>query len=147
MTRLLLHQRALCEGQKCPPPPHPMPHAQHVLRRTHTPMFTLRYHLTIWLCRCWVVCPTPLQTRQSISVNVLPEWTFRRAECRALLFVPDRKLDVQTENSALHTQYNTIGRLGASVDHLYLLSYAFRPLSAFLRFYCPPPFFLLPTIQ
>lgn len=104
-------------GEKCSP--HPMPHAQHVLRRTHTLMFMLRHHLTIMLCRYWVDCPNWLQTRQSISVNVLPEWTTRLshninnicrpAECWVLYLYPDSKLDVQTGNSALHTQYNTIG--------------------------------------
>lgn len=115
MTRLLLHQRALCEGGEVLP----MPHAQHVLRRTHTLMFMLRHHLTIMLCRHWVDCPNWLQTCQSISVNVLPEWTTRLshninnicrpAECWVLYLYPDSKLDVQTGNSALHTQYNTIG--------------------------------------
>lgn len=33
------------------------------------------------------------------------------------------------------------------MDHLYLLSYAFGPLSAFLRFYCRPPLFFITNDQ
>lgn len=195
MTRLLLHQRALCEGEKCSP--RPMPHAQHVLRRTHTLMFMLRHHLTIMLCRYWVDSELAANTSVHLSEYILAEWTKRSfpqhqqylptSWMLGSLFVPDSKLGVQTGNSyityitlhyivlcitytiqhhrmvihskGLSSELNLesseftersagcfASGLSASMDHLYLLSYAFSPFQHFSGFIAAP-FFLLPTIK